>query len=490
MSKFNKKNESSKKISFEGGVVYSKTIEDAWINFLFSSMMTPTFYESAQEQQSRFVGLTKAMLDKYGPEFVAKAAHYSRNVMGMRSISAMTAALLNDVSFDGKREFYGKYFHRPDDVAEVFGAVGMLRKKVSHGLMRGAKDYIEGLDSYRMGKYKMSGHDFNMYDLINLTHAHSKTVELLKKNELPVPETWETVISACHDDQQKREAWMRLVSEDKLGYLALIRNIRNIINCGPGTAFIEDVLAPKIVNEEAIRKSMVFPYTIYVARKQMDTIPAKIENSLDKALEISLGNIPKFDGSSLSIIDVSGSMCGSFGGSRISFREISAIYAAQFNKASLSNDIGTGDNDVILFSTTAEFLDCGNARGISGMIDAINRKSLGGSTFIDKVYPLVSKHYDRILLFSDMQIADQRAGYFGPYSGNRKKSFNSWFEEYQRKYGKSHVYSFDLANYGNQVVRIAGDISYMTGLNDKVFVFMKMQEQGKSLVDEIKAYNY
>ena len=490
MSKFNKKNDSSKNISFEGGVVYSKTVEDNWINFMFSSMMTPTFYESAQEQQSRFVGLTKAMLDKYGPEFVAKAAHYSRNVMGMRSISAMTAALLNDVSFEGKREFYRKYFHRPDDVSEVFGAVGMLGKKVSHGLMRGAKDYIEGLDAYRMGKYKMIGHDFNMYDLINLTHAHSKTVDLLKKGDLPVPETWETVISACHDDRQKREAWMHLVSEDKLGYLALIRNIRNIINCDPGTEFIEDVLASKIVNEEAIRKSMVFPYTIYVANKQMDTITAKIEDALNKALEISLGNVPKFEGSSLSIIDVSGSMCSSFGGSRISCKEISAIYAAQFNKASFSNDIGIGDNDVILFSTEAEFLDFGNIGRITEMVDYINRKYLGGSTFIDKVYPKVRKHYDRILLFSDMQIAAQHGGYFGPYSKNNNKSFDSWFEEYQRKYGKSHVYSFDLANYDNQVVRTVGDISYMTGLNDKVFMFMKMQEQGKSLVDEIKNYKY
>ena len=109
--------------SYEGGAVYKKSAVDQWLTLLFSSFLEDKFYESAKEQRDRFLELTQAMADEYGYEFVAKAATFARNELGMRSISQLVAAWLNPQSFSRKRAFYSHFMHRPDDVAEIFAAV-------------------------------------------------------------------------------------------------------------------------------------------------------------------------------------------------------------------------------------------------------------------------------------------------------------------------------------------------------------------------------
>ena len=153
--------------SFESGAVYEKSPVDAWINMLFSSFMEDKFYESAKDQQQRFKELTQNMADTYGYEFVAKAAMFIRNGLGMRSISQFVASWLNDKSFENKRAFYRNFMRRPDDVAEIFAAIDQLNSKRSHALVRGAADYISSLNEYTLAKYKLGSRTYNMYDVIN-----------------------------------------------------------------------------------------------------------------------------------------------------------------------------------------------------------------------------------------------------------------------------------------------------------------------------------
>ena len=48
--------------SHEGGTVFEKSPVDEWVNFLFSSFMEDTFYETAENQQKRFLELRLQML--------------------------------------------------------------------------------------------------------------------------------------------------------------------------------------------------------------------------------------------------------------------------------------------------------------------------------------------------------------------------------------------------------------------------------------------
>lgn len=486
MSKFNaKQTNSNKTTTYEGGDAFVKNLEDEWANFLLSCVLQDRFYESSSQQQDRYVELTKAMIDKYGANFVGKAAVFARNELGMRSISELTAAMLNQHQFEGKRDFYKKYFHRPDGVAEVFGAIDMLGGKRSHALVRGAADYLSGLDAYQIGKYKMSGKTYNMYDLINITHANSPAIDAYKKDVLETPDTWETKISGAENQEEKEAEWKRLVEEHKLGYMALIRNLRNILSCGFVNAqWAKEHLVPQITNEAAIKKSLIFPYRIYTAWKTIqNSLPLEIELALSDAFIISIGNMPKLEGNSLVVLDVSGSMDDRMSQhSNMRIKEVGAVYAAAMYLS--------GNNvDFVKFGNYAKWCGYNKYTNVFKLINAMQEnEDCGYGTDIVPVFESIEKHYDRMFLISDMQVMNGRS--YDWYS-SRSKSANEAFKDYKNKYGNTHIYSFDLGNYHSQLTNTKGsDISYITALNDTVFKILEYEENGKSLIDVIKDYNY
>ena len=160
MAKFNQKTVSTPNaVSYEGGNVYAKSPIEEWLNFLFSSYLEDKFYEKAGRQLSRFHNLTIKMIETYGPEFVAKAAFFARNELGMRSVSQYVAGILNAYQFADKRAFFRNYCHRPDDVAEILSILDSLKIKRSHAAIRGFSDYLSSLSPYTLGKYKLNHHN-------------------------------------------------------------------------------------------------------------------------------------------------------------------------------------------------------------------------------------------------------------------------------------------------------------------------------------------
>lgn len=62
------------------------------------------------------------------------------------------------------------------------------------------------------------------------TSSRPPTWKALAEKTLASPDTWEVSLSATKGEN-KREAWERLLAERKLGPLALIRNLRNFVEC-------------------------------------------------------------------------------------------------------------------------------------------------------------------------------------------------------------------------------------------------------------------
>ena len=483
---FNEKVKSSTKTtSYEGGEVYYKNVENSWSNMLFSMALgnNDTYYESQDSKITRYVDLTRKMVDKYGPEFVGKAAHYARNVLGMRTISELTAAILNEYKFDGKRHFFAKYFRRPDGVGEVFGAVDFLESKRSHALIRGAGDYLSSLDAYTLAKYPMRNHTYNMYDLISLTHANSPVIDEYMRGTLDPPETWESLIHPGISDKEKSKVWKDLVESNKLGYLALIRNLRNICSqdfCDE--AWIKKYLCDKIECEQAIKKSLVFPYQIYVAWKSIkDSCPYILEQSLENAFKIATDNVTYYDGSTLLVLDVSGSMEAQFSkNSLLSIKEVSAVYCVSLMHK-------CEDVTIIKFGTTWKLFNANKSEPIFKCIQRlIDNEDCGYGTRFYDVLTGLYEHYDRIFLFSDMQVMKPDFSFH-----NLNQTLNQKFIEYQATYGSSHIYSFDLGNYATQVISDNEGITYITALSDQIFtVIREMENSGKSLVKVINEYRY
>ena len=477
MGKFNNNIEVKKTQSYEGAELYAKNPVEDWINFLFSSTLENQCYESAGKQMNRYIELTQEVAKTCGWEFVAKASFFARNELGMRSISELTAAILNGEQFDNKRAYFRNYFHRPDGVAEVFSAVDMLGGKRSHALIRGASDYLSSLGEYQIGKYKMNGKKYNMYDLINITHAHSAAIDEYKAGALETPDTWETAISASNSEEEKAENWVRLVEEHKLGYLALIRNLRNIIKARPDIEWIKSYLIPQITDETSIKKSLVFPYQIYCAWKNIELHNYDIEKALDSAFKTSCGNVPKMEGCSLVVLDVSGSMESSFSAnSSLTMKEVGAVYAAVLLIANHA--------DFIKFGSMAISQSYSPLENVFDIISKMQRNDgCGYSTNITSVFELIDETpYDRIFLVSDMQVISVNLYRRGRWIEPMKQ-----YKHYCVA-NKVHpqLYSFDLANYSSQISNPNDNhVHLLTALNDQFFKMLPYIEDGGSLVDYI-----
>ena len=481
MSKFNtKQTVANRATTYEGAVTYTKSLEQDWMNNLFSSFLQDQFYESAEDQQIRYLELTAKMAEKYGYPFVAKAAKFSRNELGMRSISQITMAYLNDKLYEGKRQDFAGYFHRPDDISEVFGAIDSIGGKRSHALIRGAADYLSKCNEYQLAKYAMPGKTYNMFDLINITHAHSDAIDKYKAGEVDAPDTWEHNIMVAEDDESRQKAWRELVEGNKMGYLALLRNLRNILSCDFATyEWIDKYLAPQLTNEKKIKKSLVFPYQIYTAYKNLKMPNVSIIAALDTAFRVAIGNVPNMNGKSLVVLDVSGSMESYISArSTMTMKEVGAVYGAMIYLANKGSAF-------IKFGNYAKRRDYSRNVNVFDLIrDMQSNDQCGYGTDIGPVWRILDDHYDRIFLISDMQVmASSRYGYGTSYRETPVNAMHRYFA----KWGTSHIYSFDLSNYRTSVENPdSGHITMLTALNDQLFKMLDYLESGgKSLVNYI-----
>lgn len=479
MPKFNQTHKPAKPdaVTYEGGLAFEKSLEQDWLNNLFSNMLENRFYETGSEQMERYITLTKQMLAKYGPGFVARASYFARNTLGMRSISQLTAAMLNSQNFDGKRNFYAKYMKRPDDVSEIFAILDALGEKRSHALVRGAADYLSSLNAYTIDKYAMRNKDWSMIDLINVCHPKSAVVDKFYNGQLEHAGTWEQKISASKSEDEKSQNWRELVEGGKLGYLALIRNLNNILAANVSEDWIEQYLVPQLTNKDKIHKSLVFPYQIYTAYKNLNARQLDTIFALNEAFRTSVDNIPGLDGRSLVVLDVSGSMEDRVSGnSNMTIKEVCACYAAAIYLAN-------PDSDFIKFGTEAKFRKYNRLNNVFDIIREMQyNDGCGYGTNIVPVFLMLKKHYDRIFLFSDMQVMSDNRYY------SNSMAAQDAMKEYFKDYGRTKIYSIDMGNYQTQIANpMRGDLTLLTGFSDKVFKFINLIESGVSMIDYINS---
>lgn len=501
MAGFNK-NIDNAVTTYEGGKAYKRDELKAWLNFLMGSYLEPQFYESRNVQMERFVELTNKIGEKYGAEFAAKAAMFARDDLGMRSVSQFVAAILNSQKFENKRAFFRNFCVRPDDVAEIFAAIDALGEKRSHALVRGCGDYLSGLSGYQVGKYKLNGKDYNMYDLINITHAHSAAIDAYKEGTLEAPDTWEVAISDSNKSQEERDKeWLRLVEEEKLGYMALLRNLRNILEAidrtGSETALVS--LQQQLVNTSKIRASRVFPYRIYTAWRTIagyhpneywsyTAIPAvpgvdRIESELEFAFKMAAFNAPTLSGKNVAIIDVSGSMENPLSNrSVVSCKQAAACQA-------MTMILQNPETIVIKFGDHAKVCrSYSQAKGhCFSYIDYLTEnEDLGFGTDLVDIPDILNAigEFDRVFLYSDFQVMESSSYWYIRSEGSIKEFSKTIHEK------GAYVYSFDLANYSGSVVSDSPKVMYLSGFNDKLYSLIPLLESDGKLEEYIAAKRF
>lgn len=475
MTRFNTKKEASKSENLAGGLSYSQSPELELVSILLTSFANDQFYRSANDTFARLISL---VIDS-DKEFAAKAAVYARTKFGMRSITHVVASELA-LHISGKewaKDFYEAIVYRPDDMMEILSYHVTKNGKIPNAMKKGFAKAFDRFDKYKLAKYRGEGKGFKLVDVVNMVHPipvekNREAINALVKGELKAFDTWENELSKAgqtaenEEDKEglKKEVWIKLIRENKLGYFALLRNLRNIIEQAPEV--LTEALE-QLVNDEVIKKSLVLPFRFMTAYEEIQKlnngkIVRDVLVALNKAVDISVANVPKFDGDTLVVLDESGSMTGKPA-------TIGALFSAVLVKSN--------NADFITFSDNARYRNVNPLDSTITVAGSIKFSS-GGTNF-HSIFNTANKKYDRVIILSDMQ------GWIGYDTPVRE--FNEWKK---RTNSNPFVYSFDLNSYGSMQFP-ENNVFCLAGFSDKIFDIMKLMEQDKkALINEIKKVTF
>ncbi|HXB12977.1 MAG TPA: TROVE domain-containing protein, partial [Bacteroidia bacterium] len=341
---------------------------------------------------------------------------------------------------------------------------------IPNSLKKGLSLALNKFNAYQLAKYKGEGKEIALVDLFNLIHpkpleAQAEAYKDLMEGKLASTETWEAKLSAVGkltDDAAQKAglkavAWYELVTSGKIGYFALLRNLRNILEAGDPETI--DAACKMLVNEKLIKNSLVLPFRYMTAQRELKQLHdvdhvRKVMNAVNDAVTIALNNVPVFEGRTLVALDRSGSM-GDAEGVK-SPAAIGSLFASVIAK--------TNDADIILFDDSAEYLNINLADSVVGICENIRRKMTYGGTNFNLVFDHAKKKYDRIIILSDMQA----------WIGFRTPQ-DAYARYCKRLEANPKIYTFDLQGYGT--MQFPQEHVYsLAGFSEKTLDIMKSLE--------------
>lgn len=464
MPKFNRLFKRSTVTNLAGGQAFAQSPELELTSMLLSSLMQDQFYRKANDQVERLGAVIDALPDK---QFAGQAAVYARETFGMRSITHVAAAHIARTvkGATWTRPMFTRLVQRPDDATEIVALYQAQngKGKLPNSLKDGIAGALSGFDAYQLAKYRQGGRTVSLVDVVNLTHPKAnQQLSALIRGTLEAAQTWETKLSAAGQDAEdadaaKAAAWQELVATRKIGQLALLRNLRNILEQAPE---LVPATCELLTDELRVQRARIFPFQYDNAYRQLeDRGDRTILDALSQAMEVSLGNVPRLPGKTCVVLDCSGSMQGKPA-------QIGSLFAAVLYK--------TNDADLVLFSDNARYQAL-NARDSVMTLAGSIRFASGGTNF-HAPFETMKRAYDRIIILSDMQ------GWTGHYSPA------TTFAKYREKYAcDPHVYSYDLQGYGTLQFP-ERRVYALAGFSDRVFDVMgRLEEDREALVNTIKA---
>ena len=457
----------------EGHIAYKMEDKENLVTKVLTTFFgEPKFYGDTDKELLE-------LASKLEPEFVVDLAVFARHEFHMRSVThALTAVLAHRV--DAKhlvRELVNRVVVRADDMTEILAAyLVMFGKPIPNSLKKGIGDAFKRFDEYALAKYKGKRDKLKMRDVLCICHPKPKNDEqsaLWKRliaGELATPDTWETELSAKGNT---KEVWEGLLERDAVGYMAMLRNMRNIINAQPSNI---QLMYAKIADTEQVRKSRQFPFAFLSAYKELQQVPnasSKAFFALEKAMDASVVNLPKIPGRTCIAVDVSGSMTSAISSrSKMTCAEIAVLLGVMAGQICEDSIFVTFDTGLYPQAVTPGSL----------LMQTRNICVNGGGTDISLPFKYLMQHrleVDRVILLSDNMVN----------CGTGGKTVQSFADEYRSKMNNSlWVHAVDLQGYGTQQF-IGNRTNIIAGWSEKLLEFILLAEEGMgSLVKRIEDY--
>jgi hypothetical protein len=415
------------KTTHEGAPAPNLTIEQQLRRTIMCCLLwEDTFYESGESIANRIQSLGSklpfATVAAIAREAKVKLRH-APMYLALATLGRNEGAKVGDLFLD--------MITRADEIAELLAMYWRGGKKPLPKQLRRALQ----LAFYKFNEYQFAKYDrdapLKLRDVMFLVHPKPRNEEekalfsRIAERKLTVPDTWEVALSG---GANKTETFQRLITENKLGDLAFLRNLRNM----------KEVPRQLILDSFAKRSfDKVLPFRFIAAANAAPEYEPQLEAAMLRALDTQ----SKLEGRTILFVDNSGSMDSPIS-AKSDLRRTDAAQAL----AMLLREICT-DLTVYSFSNDATLVP---ARRGFGLREAI-RKTPSGGTYLGQSLQIIRKEkYDRLIIITDEQSATpipalkgyilNVAGYENSINFGSYVQINGWSEsviDFIREYEKS-----------------------------------------------------
>ncbi|MFD0558679.1 TROVE domain-containing protein [Stackebrandtia endophytica] len=425
----------------EGAPGYLRDAKSELFLLAVSNMVgEATFYEPAATRDNRYRDLVHAVAVD-DPMWITGFLTWLRSGANMRSASLVggleAAKALKDAGIAGGRKIVDSVLQRADEPGEALAYwTGTHGRAIPKPVKRGIADAVTRLyTEYSLLKYDTASKGFRFGDVIDLTHPatdrpwqgelfrhaldrrHGRdnpvNLDMVNANAALRGEavdnsevlfdtdrlrtagmTWEDALSLAGPDVDKARLWEAMIPS--MGYMALLRNLRNFDEAGVGDTVAETV-AERLADPDQISRSRQLPFRFLSAYQAAPSL--RWGHALEKALDVAVANVPGLPGRTLVLVDTSASMCTS-----VSHRStVTAAQAAALFGAVLAKRGGQVDLHGFADSAFRHDFPAGASvlRTIGTFIARIGE--VGHGTRIADAVASTYDGHDRVIILSDMQ---------------------------------------------------------------------------------------
>jgi hypothetical protein len=434
----------------------------------------------------------------------------------------------------------GGIVYRIDDMNEILAcylAKNGAEASIPNSIKKGFKEAIENSDAYQLAKYQMKGKLVSLVDIVNIVHPvetsangqievnyddyvaaikgtkfekvnrkflvsekgtvkipalHALVIGLLKQFDTVEDKNTEVgqVVAAKVKSgeitkeaakvelaESKGENYADLIKSGKIGYLALLRNLRNILKLND-TQLLTDACA-LLITESFIKKSLVMPHQIDLALEVMlqefsGANMARVATALNLAYERSVPNLAEYfnAGRTAVVLDKSGSMSTRTQIEKNQYSNSSALAKGGLVAATLAKGIGA---DMFVFADRCEITKYNPLDSVHTLASnlANTRSTVGGGTRWAVIFPELMNHgkYDRVFLISDEQGAD---------------SVEASYKSYTAKFGYPETYVINMAGYAPTMIKESSHVHRLYGYSADIYETAKRCEMDyNAVINEI-----
>ena len=459
-----------------------------------------TFYESADARMERLAVLA-AQVAVEDVDWLTRLVRWTRDEANLRSIAIVlavegVAGRLAVGAEGGNRQLVAAALRRADEPGELL-AYWMSRhgRTLPKPVKRGVGDAVRELyDERALLKHDSAQAAVRFGDVLELTHPWPKApwqgdlfaqaigrrhdragdapaslpVLQARARLMAVPTadrrqvlldgadlraagmTWESVAGWLGGPLDK-DVWERLVPT--LGYMAALRNLRNLDEAGVSDD-VAAALAARLADPAQVARSRQLPLRFLSAYREAPAL--RWAPALEKALQLSLANVPALPGRTLVLVDRSGSMfCPLSARSRVTRADAAALFGAALA-------LRAEDATLVQFGTTYGVLQVPRAESLLRTIERFG--DLGGTNTAAAVRGTYRGH-DRVVIVTDEQAW---AGWHGE-------------DPTAAVPAKVPVYTWNVAGYApGHAPSGRGNRHAFGGLTDAAFTAIGLLERGSS----------